>query len=165
MTISIMDGDLLKARENIIGHQVNCKGVMGSGIAKQIKNKYPRVFLDYNRLCKDSKPSMLKSFIFPDDPSKLLGTCQILPCEDGKYVANIFGQDDFGVDKCCTNYEALRNSLQDLCSFAKKNNFSVALPFNLGCYRGGGDWNTVVVMLDNIFDDSGVDITLYRFEQ
>ena len=31
-------GDLLNAKENIIAHQVNCKGVMGAGIAKLIKN-------------------------------------------------------------------------------------------------------------------------------
>lgn len=32
-------GDLLKAEETFIAHQVNCKGVMGAGVAKQIKNK------------------------------------------------------------------------------------------------------------------------------
>lgn len=35
--IKIIQGDLLEAKENIIAHQVNCKGVMGSGVAKQIK--------------------------------------------------------------------------------------------------------------------------------
>ncbi|WP_411668007.1 hypothetical protein [Bacillus subtilis] len=38
--IKIIQGDLLEAKENIIAHQVNCKGVMGSGIALQIKKKY-----------------------------------------------------------------------------------------------------------------------------
>lgn len=29
--IKIINGDILKANENIIGHQVNCMGVMGQG--------------------------------------------------------------------------------------------------------------------------------------
>ena len=32
-------GNLLESTEDFIAHQVNCKGVMGAGVAKQIKNK------------------------------------------------------------------------------------------------------------------------------
>ena len=35
----------------IIAHQVNCMGVMGSGVAKQVKEKYPSAFHDYQALC------------------------------------------------------------------------------------------------------------------
>ena len=44
MAVIIVHGDLLKASEDIIGHQVNCKGVMGSGVDKLIKEKYPEAF-------------------------------------------------------------------------------------------------------------------------
>lgn len=38
-------GDLLKQdKVDIICHQTNCKGVMGAGIAFQIKRAYPEVF-------------------------------------------------------------------------------------------------------------------------
>lgn len=38
-------GDLLKQdKVDIICHQTNCKGVMGAGIAFQIKRTYPEVF-------------------------------------------------------------------------------------------------------------------------
>ena len=30
--LKVIDGDLLDAKEDIIGHQVNCQGVMGSGV-------------------------------------------------------------------------------------------------------------------------------------
>ena len=36
-------GNLLDKQWDIFCHQVNCKGVMGSGIAKQIAEKYPEV--------------------------------------------------------------------------------------------------------------------------
>ena len=39
--IKIFEGDLLESGANFICHQVNCQGVMGSGVAKQIKEQFP----------------------------------------------------------------------------------------------------------------------------
>ena len=39
-------GDLLDARVDMIFHVTNCMGVMGGGIAKSIKNKWPKVFTE-----------------------------------------------------------------------------------------------------------------------
>ena len=51
--VSHLTGDLLVAQEelnlDVICHQVNCQGVMGSGIAKQIRDTYPIVFENYKR--------------------------------------------------------------------------------------------------------------------
>lgn len=43
--IEIIEHDLLMLDCDIICHQVNCQSVMGSGIAKQIKTKYPNVYI------------------------------------------------------------------------------------------------------------------------
>ena len=43
--INIVDGDLLSAKETYIAHQVNCYGKMGRGVAAQIMDKYPDVYL------------------------------------------------------------------------------------------------------------------------
>ena len=40
-------GNLLTAPQKCIAHQVNCQGVMGSGVAKAIKNEYPKVYKEY----------------------------------------------------------------------------------------------------------------------
>ena len=32
-------GNLMQANAWIVAHQVNCKGVMGAGVAKQIRNQ------------------------------------------------------------------------------------------------------------------------------
>ena len=42
--IKIVEGNLLKAKERYICHQTNCKGMMNSGVALQIKNKYPKAY-------------------------------------------------------------------------------------------------------------------------
>ena len=45
--IKIIEGNILNAEEDIICHQVNCRGKMGSGLAKQIRDKYPDVYKEY----------------------------------------------------------------------------------------------------------------------
>ena len=37
-------GDLLSSDVKIRCHQVNCRGVMGAGLALQVKQKYPEAF-------------------------------------------------------------------------------------------------------------------------
>lgn len=42
---NIVTGDYL-----IFCHQVNCKRKMGSGLARQIRNKYPEVYSEYMKI-------------------------------------------------------------------------------------------------------------------
>ena len=47
--IRYVKGNLLDSDCTYICHQVNCKGVMNSGIAKQIRKKWPSVICRRNR--------------------------------------------------------------------------------------------------------------------
>ena len=48
MSIKHVKGDILttptRNEDTVICHQVNCCGVMGAGLAKQIRDKWPVVF-------------------------------------------------------------------------------------------------------------------------
>ena len=45
MAVRFYKGDLIEdAKVDIVCHQTNCQGVMGAGIAKQIRDTWPRVF-------------------------------------------------------------------------------------------------------------------------
>ena len=147
--IKIVDGDILQASENIIAHQVNCMGVMGGGIAKQIREKYPNVFDQYRKF-------------FVNNKFTALGKCQIVKTEDNKYIANLFGQNKYGRDKQYTDYDALKDSLFSLKVSAKDHNMSIAIPFNIGCGLAGGDWDIVYKMIEEVFHD--YDVTPYRWE-
>ena len=48
--------DIFDSGADIICHQVNCQGVMGSGLAKQIRERYPIVYEEYKKWCDESKP-------------------------------------------------------------------------------------------------------------
>ena len=52
-------GDLLSSDVKIRCHQVNCRGVMGAGLALQVKQKYPEAFEQYKALCDQFGSSLL----------------------------------------------------------------------------------------------------------
>ncbi|WCK57549.1 macro domain-containing protein (plasmid) [Aneurinibacillus sp. Ricciae_BoGa-3] len=143
-------GDLLKSKENILGHQTNCLAVMGAGIAYHIRQLYPEVFEAYVRLC--NKHNKRRS---------LLGMCQIVQThKEGRYVANLFGQHGFSRNEMQTEYDALKESLQALKEEAKAFTLSVGLPYQLGSGLAGGDWNVVRAMIEEVFSDYPV--TIYK---
>ena len=51
-------GNLLNAEVAYICHQVNCQGRMGSGIAKQIRDRWPDVYEAYMRAFTKSKNTL-----------------------------------------------------------------------------------------------------------
>lgn len=147
--MTIVNGNLLDAKENIIMHQVNCQGVMGSGVAKQIKEKYPSVYAAYSSWCKEHN----------NNPHFLLGS--MLPVatgEDGKIVLNLFAQEKYGRDKCYTDYGALRRCLQRV-NFAY-HGCSLALPYGMSCGLGGGDWRIVAKIIEEELKDC--DVYVYK---
>lgn len=140
--IEIYSGDLIvDSKVNVICHQVNCQGVMGAGIAKQIHKTYPRVFTQYKKLCEYKKATR----------SSPLGYCQFVWVDENhsRCVANLFGQEYYGRTKQQTNYEMLRRALQKLATnkYLIDNNMTLGFPYLIGCALGGGDWNIVLPML------------------
>lgn len=152
--IKVVYGDLMQATEDIIVHQVNCKGVMGSGVAKQIKANFPEVFNEY------------RGYAQSHDSDELLGTAQfVFSPSKNKIVANVFGQDSFGASRRRTFESALIWGLIKVKEFAEDNNMSVAMPYNIGCALGGGDWDTVYEGIQAVFSDFDRDVVLYQFEE
>lgn len=147
--VKIVDGDVLQAPEKYIIHQVNCKGVMGAGVARQIKDKYPEVFMVYKTLTNRNKY----------DSSKLLGKALLAKADDGKCFWNVFGEDNYGNRGLYTKYEDLEKGLRGALRGSRGD---VAIPYKIGCGYGGGDWNIVYSMIENLSKDFDHDITLYR---
>jgi O-acetyl-ADP-ribose deacetylase (regulator of RNase III) len=152
MELREFSGDLFKSDCDVICHQVNCKGVMGMGLNKAIRKRYPIVFEQYNNFVTNNT-FYVKGI--PENSSEFLGLCQIVKIGDGKYIANLFGQEDYGREqKQYTNYDALLCSLfalRRLVLFGGYNIKSIAFPCNLGCGFAGGDWNKVREMIISVF--------------
>lgn len=149
--IKFVQCDLLKVETDIICHQVNCQGVMGSGVAKQIRDRYPEVYEKYSKLCTK----------YRYNTSILLGSTQTIIVEN-KYIINIFAQDRYGYDKCYTDYNALEKAFMQIEDYAGKKYFKVAVPYKIGCGRGGGDWNKVYNILEKIFKNSSCELLICK---
>ena len=53
--IPIINGDIFESDADAILHQVNCQGKMGSGVARQVKERYPFVYELYKQACDNDK--------------------------------------------------------------------------------------------------------------
>ncbi len=130
--LKVIKQDIMTVTEGIICHQVNCKGVMGAGLAKAIKEKYPSVFQQYKALCLTAMGP--KSII-------LLGKCHVVPVSSTLMVANIFGQDEYGNHAVYTNYRAVREAFNSLKDYHKTLGGNVYVPMDMGCGLAGGCWD------------------------
>lgn len=131
----IINSDILNIKSDMIVHQVNNCGKMASGLALQVRNKYPTHYEDYMSVYNNS----VKDIDNTNKSSKLLGT--FVDTKIGELtIRGIFSQDGYGRDKQYTSYEYLEKCLKDI---AKSNPESVYIPYGIGCGLGGGDWNIV----------------------
>lgn len=146
MTVTTVIKDILTVTEGIIAHQVNLQGVMGAGLAKQIKLKYPDVFDRYRYFCKIGE---LK-----------LGTNLSVKINDRLWVCNMAAQEHYGRMQRHTDYEALKTCLRMLRSCSIEHDFPVFLPYGVGCGLAGGDWAIVFPMIEECLGD--VDVTICR---
>lgn len=161
------DGDILTGTADVICHQVNCKGVMGGGLAKQIKDKYPAVFRYYKARCdEDAKMRQISGI----SKSGLLGLAQICYKEDfpvgqvtdKQCIVNLFAQDGYGRDKRYTDYDAFRKCLKNLSELLKGWGApTIAIPYQIGCGLGGGDWNIILPIIEEELSDYTVEIWKY----
>lgn len=160
--IEIVEGDLLKAKEDIIGHQVNCQGKWGGTLASQFKNQFPDAFLRYEQICNKYNDELRQKNFDPwkTDVHPLLGKVLYIPVVNEKFIANIFGQIRYGKDGLFTNYQAIETAFTYLKDTSKKAKKSVALPMFISCGHAGGSWEIVYNMLDTIFSD--YELTLYK---
>ena len=136
-----VQGDLLRQPVDIIAHQTNCAGVMGAGVAKQIKEHLltTQEFQKYVNKCRENGAS-------------LLGQTQLLEAPDGRIVANCFGENIPTGKGRDTDYNALMHAIAKVRNYAKASNLTVAVPGLLGCGLAGGDWVIVRDMLYKLFD-------------
>jgi O-acetyl-ADP-ribose deacetylase (regulator of RNase III) len=150
--INIINHNILNAKEDIICHQVNCYGIMGAGLAKQIKSKYPEVFYEYLKFCSNHW-----------NKDNLLGSSFVAKAKDGKLIANLFGQKNYGTRILQTDYNALEKAFINLKNYALQFDYSIAIPYKIGCGLAGGDWDIVSKMIESIFIN--MDVCIYKLNK
>lgn len=120
--------DILKNDTGIIVQGVNCSGAMGSGLAGQIKKRYPIVY---------------KVFMNTPPCPELMGEIQAIRVGDGFFIVNAFTQVTYGRTGKHAKIHAIQDSLYRVLSFADRNDIPIIRAPRLGCGLGGLDWKTV----------------------
>lgn len=144
--------DIFESGADVILHQVNCQGVMGSGIAKQVREKFPNVYESYKSMCDNTS-----------NRANLLGLAQCVPTTSDKFIVNLFAQENFGYDGTCyTDYDALKKCLIAVKKYILFEDKTIAIPYLMGCHRGGGDWNVVYKLIEKVFKNHDVLICEYN---
>jgi O-acetyl-ADP-ribose deacetylase (regulator of RNase III) len=157
--IAVIDGDLLDQKTDVIAHQVNCLGVMGGGVALQIRNKYPEVYEGYKNFCHNEL-----SRIGTAQSKYLLGKCMVCISDDGSpVVANLFGQDRCDGNGRMTKYDAVYDALVNLRRIMENHKWkSVAFPYGMSCGLGGGSWNIIYAMICDVFESSDIEVRIVK---
>lgn len=152
------DGNLLTATDiEIIAHQANCQNTFGAGIAKSIKEMYPKAYHADTMAYKDGK-AVLGSYSF----------CHL----DGhiKKIFNLYGQNLNGKAKRKTNYDALYTALEGMRNYLTDNDedlvpTNIGLPYLIGCGLGGGDWRIVERLIEVAFHNYNGEVIIYKYKQ
>lgn len=150
-----MKGNLLEAEESVIMHQVNCKGVMGAGVAYQIRKKLlpENEYQNYKKVCNE--------FTAKD----LLGKCMCHKTrKTGKYVVDLFAEDVPTGKQLDTDYVALEKALSTAVKISVSGGYSVALPGYLGCGLAGGEWEIVYKIIKKVEQENNISVSVYYLD-
>lgn len=143
--LEFVKGDMFDAPADIRVNTVNCVGVMGAGVALAFKQRYPDMFKDYQRDCKDGR-------VTP-------GTMHVWKSLTGDWIINFPTKRDWREP---SRYEDIDAGLDDLRGYLDQvGPLTIALPA-LGCGHGGLDWDRVSGMIRCKLD--GVNAHVLVFE-
>ena len=154
--------DIFTTHSNAIAHGVNCQGVMGAGIALEVKRRYPDLFEKYKKMC----------FEFKDENSTLtefpLGTLYPYRVPNTNlHILNCFTQVDTakGPGVVAISYQAIFTSFLVAGCYCKENGIKeLAIP-QVGAGLGGGNWKIIYQLIANALALYGVTPTVYVLPQ
>jgi O-acetyl-ADP-ribose deacetylase (regulator of RNase III) len=139
LKINYIKGDLFQTKFDIIAHGCNMQGVMGSGVAKTVKEVFPQAFGAYYQEYRQKKLE--------------LGLVQFVRFSSGRIIANCITQEYYGKNNSIyVDYDAIRKCMWCLNNQAKEFGLTVAMP-KIGAGLGGGDWDKIAEIIEKEFVD------------
>lgn len=133
--LKVIEQDLTKITEGLLIHQVNCRGIMGGGVAAALRYTYPAVYDQYRKQIWN------------------LGDVQFVQVSPQLWVCNLAGQYDLAAPgQQATNYDAVTTGLIKVREWlqeraAEGNPLQPYAPYEIGCGLGGGVWAEVAKIL------------------
>jgi len=149
MKFEFIPGNLFHTDMETIVITVNCRGIMGKGIAKVLKEHAKPAYEQYRELCDAGEMNLGKSVMYDKPVGELNGkTILFFPTKfDWRNKSELF-QIKKGLEHFAENY-------------ADMGITSIAFPA-LGCGNGGLNWNDVKPVMSESLKDLDIDIEIYE---
>lgn len=145
--ITYKQGNLFDSRMQTLTNTVNTVGVMGAGIAKQFKARFPTMFQDYKERCKNKLVEMGKPYLWKPSAT------------DGVWVLNFPTKQHW---RAASKMEWIEQGLEYLVEHYKDWNIqSLAIPA-LGCSLGGLSWHEVKPVMERYLSKLAVPVEIYE---
>ena len=137
--IEYIEGDIFASNADAIVNPVNCVGVMGAGLAKQFKTRYPDNFQAYQEACRQDEIQPGRVFAFDRGPGKR-----------PRYIFNFPTKRHW---RDASRMSDIRTGMEDLVKQleARPNINHVGIPA-LGCGWGGLRWVDVSREIENALE-------------
>lgn len=148
MFVKLIKEDITTVKRGIIPHGVNCQGRMASGVAKAIKEKWPKV---YDR------------FMKAEIGKEMLGKVDLVYIENDLVLVNCYTQEFYGRDgKRYASLEAVQEALSSVFTIAAFRQLPVCMP-KIGCGLGGLSWKKEVLPIVAELA-ANYDVSVYVYE-
>lgn len=143
-------GDVTEAHEDIIAHGCNAQGVMGKGVAKTIREKWPGAFDVYKQVYDERGLNLGDVIIYQGDKVT---------------VANCITQEFYGRgddNNQYVDYDAVHKCMGALRKYCEEQDLhTIAIP-KIGAGLGGGEWLKIEGIIRYEFEDTDIKISVYE---
>ena len=164
MNVKVIKGDILNLdiEIDVIFHVANIRKTFGAGLAKQIKDQYPRVHqadVNYHLIGEERFGKYSSELVTYNDKTF-----------DVEFF-NLYAQDLFGdnLSESKTPFrveyyiQALSGALNDLQGrFCKPE--LLAFPWGIGCGLSGGNFEYVKPITEQLVKEKGFDVVWVKYE-
>jgi len=144
--ITIKDCNIFDNKFNVVINPVNCDGVMGAGLAKRFKEKYPDMYEDYRKQCINKR--------------LLIGKLHVYRVNENLTIINFPTKDSWREN---SKYEYILKGLKELNKYliSSDKRLSVGIPA-LGCGLGGLEFLAVSYLISRELNNCKQNITLIK---
>jgi O-acetyl-ADP-ribose deacetylase (regulator of RNase III) len=145
--LELLRGDLFAADLPALAHGCNCAGVMGRGIAVEFKRRWPAMYAEYHRLCKQGRFQPGDVFVWSDDE---------------KTIFNLATQRGFR-GRVRAELGAIETALAKMIEIAGERHIpAIGMP-RIGAGLGGLPWEEVHAVIARVGAASPVRLLVFEW--